>query len=73
MPFPFAAFLICEKNYVFFLFLLKFYACLVENKVSKSGEGEEKKQKHKLAKKAIREDKGNRGRNAEGRERKQLE
>jgi hypothetical protein len=40
MPFPFAAFLICEKNYVFFLFLLKFYACLVENKVSKQSRGE---------------------------------
>lgn len=33
MPFPIAAFLICEKN-VFCFFLLKFYACLVENKIS---------------------------------------
>lgn len=39
MPFPFTAcfFFDMRKNYFFFslLFLLKFYACLVENKVSK--------------------------------------
>lgn len=40
MPFPFAAFLICEKN-VFRFFLLKFYACLVENKISKQKKQEE--------------------------------
>ena len=53
---------------------MKFYACLVENKVSKQSRiGEKQKKKHTNSqKKATRKDKGNRGRNAVGGVRKKI-
>lgn len=59
MPFPFAAFLICEKK-LYIFFLLKLCACLVENSVSKQKPNWGRSKKNKLAKRLHVEVKGKR-------------